>query len=400
VSELYSPELTSTGYFLTGIAEGLAKVYDVSVLCGQPSYLARGVHAPRREDLNGVEVHRCWATTLDKNRLLLRIINLITISVSIFISALFHFRDGDVVIAVTNPPLMPYLVSLACRAKRARFVLLVHDVYPEILIRLNILRPQSMLVRLLDRASGWLYNSAYCVLVLGRDMQKLVSQKLRSDRSRVVIATNWANTESIRPESRSANKVLGKLNLNESFVVQFWGNMGRPHCIEDLVDAAQLLASDPEIHFLLIGGGTKKAWAVEEKRVRRLDNLTIMDPFSREETCSVQNACDIAINTLSSGMTGIAVPSRTYNVLAAGKPLLAVCEDDSELALVVREEEIGWVVPPSRPDLIASTLREAKANRRRMQNMGERALRAAQTKYTRENVLQIYRDLVEGLRYR
>jgi glycosyltransferase involved in cell wall biosynthesis len=125
-----------------------------------------------------------------------------------------------------------------------------------------------------------------------------------------------------------------------------------------------------------------------------------MDPFSREETCSVQNACDIAINTLSSGMTGIAVPSRTYNVLAAGKPLLAVCEDDSELALVVREEEIGWVVPPSRPDLIASTLREAKANRRRMQNMGERALRAAQTKYTRENVLQIYRDLVEGLRYR
>ena len=60
ITELYSPELTSTGYFLTGIAEGLADAYDVSVLCGQPSYWARGVRAPRRELLNGVNVQRCW----------------------------------------------------------------------------------------------------------------------------------------------------------------------------------------------------------------------------------------------------------------------------------------------------------------------------------------------------
>src|ERR1700733_10228359 len=80
ISELYYPELTSTGYFLTGIAEGLAADYDISVLCGQPSYWARGVRAPSREVLNGVDAQRCWATTLDKNEPLFRIINLCTIT--------------------------------------------------------------------------------------------------------------------------------------------------------------------------------------------------------------------------------------------------------------------------------------------------------------------------------
>ena len=75
LSELYYPELTSTGYFLTGIAEGLAEGFDVSVLCGQPSYAARGVRAPVREIHQGVDVHRCWSTTLEKDRPVFKIIN-------------------------------------------------------------------------------------------------------------------------------------------------------------------------------------------------------------------------------------------------------------------------------------------------------------------------------------
>ena len=398
VSELYSPELTSTGYFLTGIAEELAEVYDVSVLCGQPSYWSRGVRAPAREILNCVDVQRCWATTLDKNKLLFKLINLITVSLSIFSSALFRLRRGDVVITVTNPPLLPYLVALACRAREARFVLLVHDVYPEILFGLGIVKPRSMPATLLDYASRLLYENAHRVLVLGRDMRDIAAHKLPSHRDRIVVATNWANTDTILPQPRSKNMLLSKLNLQEHFVVQFWGNMGRPHCIEDLVETAQLLAPYPVFHILLIGWGTKKAWVVAEKRKRGLENLTILDPFPREETCDVQNACDVAINTLSSCMTGISVPSRSYNVMAAGKPLLAVCGNDSELAAIVREEQIGWVVPPGRPDLIASTLQEARANQNCLQAMGERARKAAEMRYTRSHVLQVYRNLIEDLR--
>lgn len=398
VSELYYPELTSTGYFLTGIAEGLASAYDVSALCGQPSYWARGVRAPSHEKLNGVDVFRCRATTFDKNKLLFKIINLITISFSIFWKALFRFHRGDIVIAVTNPPLLPYLTALACRLRGANFVLLIHDVYPEIFTRLGILKPHSIPVQLLDRASRWLYNSAERIIVLGRDMRDLSAAKLSVRRNRVVIATNWGDTDAVYPQPLSENRLLSKLNLSERFVVQYCGNIGRTHGITDLLDASESLVPDPEFHFLLIGWGAMKPWAVQQKQARNLENLTILDPLPFEEFRDGLNACNIAIISFSSGMSGISVPSRMYNVLAAGKPLMAVCDNDSELAAVVREEGIGWVIAPGRPDLIVSALREAKAHPGCLRSMGERARKAAETKYTKAHVLEIYQSLIESLR--
>ncbi len=389
--------MTSTGYFVTVIAEGLAPVYDVSALCGQPSYWARGVRALGRETHNGVNVQRCWATTLDKNKLLSKIINLITISSSIFWMSLFRIRQGDIVIAVTNPPLLPYLTAIACRLKGARFALLVHDVYPEIFTRLGILKAQSVPVRLMDRASRWLYSESNRIIVIGRDMRNLIIDKLASRHDRVVIATNWGDTEAIFPQPRSESRLLDTLKLSEHFVAQFCGNIGRTHGIEDLVNAAEALASDSSFHFLLMGWGAKKRWAIDQKQARRLENLTILDPLPREELCDGLNACDIAIISFSSGMSGISVPSRMYNVLAAGRPLLAVCDFDSELAAVVREEEIGWVIPPGRPDLIVEALHEAKADPDRLRVMGERARKAAETKYTSSHIIEVYKSLLEGL---
>lgn len=398
ISELYYPELTSTGYFLTGIAEGLAPSYSVSVLCGQPSYWARGVRAPTHETLNGVDVRRCWATTFDKNKPHFKILNLITISVTIFWTALFRFRRRDIVIAVTNPPLLPYLMLLACRLKGARFVLLIHDVYPEVFIRLGILTLQSIPVRLFDRASRWLYSNADRIIVLGRDMRDLVTEKLNGHWNRVVIATNWGDTETVFPQPLSENLLLTKLNLRGRFVAQYCGNIGRTHGIEDIAEAAELLISDHGFQFLMIGWGARKHWAIQHKQAQKLENLTILDPFPQDEFCDGLNACNVAIISFSKGMAGISVPSRMYNVLAAGKPLLAVCDNDSELAAVVREEEIGWVVPPGRADLIVSTLREARANPDKLRAMSMRARRAAEKKYTRNHVLQVYEDLIESLR--
>ncbi|MFP5206558.1 MAG: glycosyltransferase family 4 protein [Acidobacteriota bacterium] len=397
VSELYHPELTSTGYFLTGIAEGLAVDYDVSVLCGQPSYLARGTTAPRSEIRNGVHVRRCPATTLDKNKLVFKIVNLITITLSIFLSALFRFRAGDIVIAVTNPPLLPYAILLACRMRGARLVLLVHDVYPELLIRLNIVIARSAPVRLLDWASRWLYNGADRIVVLGRDMRELVVQKLRGAEDRVVIAANWGDTEANYPCERAQSRLLTELNLKGCFVAQYCGNIGRTHGIGDIVEAAKLMVSDPEFHFLVIGWGARKQWIIEQKQVHSLDNLTVVDPLEQSDLCDGLNACDVSIIAFSRGMSGISVPSRMYNVLAAGKPLLAVTDDDSEMAAVVTEEEIGWVIPPGRPSLLVNALREAKADEKQLQSMGKRARQAAEAKYTRSHILKLYRDLIEGM---
>ena len=94
------------------------------------------------------------------------------------------------------------------------------------------------------------------------------------------------------------------------------------------------------------------------------------------------------------GMAGVGVPSRLYNMMAAGKPILAVTEDDAEPARVVREEQIGWVVPPGQPDKIVTAILEAQAHPERLAEMGARARRAAEARYTFDHAIQAYLALV------
>ncbi|MGC8893191.1 MAG: hypothetical protein ACP5P6_11420, partial [Candidatus Saccharicenans sp.] len=117
VSELFFPELASTGYIITEIARGLANYFDVNVICAQPTYHSRGQKSKAVEILDKVKINRCWSTTFNKDNLVGRFFNLFTICVTIFINGLFKFRKGDKVLVVTNPPALPLFIVLASKFK-------------------------------------------------------------------------------------------------------------------------------------------------------------------------------------------------------------------------------------------------------------------------------------------
>jgi glycosyltransferase involved in cell wall biosynthesis len=105
----------------------------------------------------------------------------------------------------------------------------------------------------------------------------------------------------------------------------------------------------------------------------------------------------VSIISFNKGMTGVSVPSRLYNIMAAGKPIIAVAEPESELALVVCEEEIGWVVSPGDIGGLRTAILEAKSNPNLLLQMGQRARLAAETKYTLEKVNQGYKAVVASI---
>src|SRR5687768_15669664 len=192
ISELYYPEETSTGYYLTRIAEGLAGDFDVKVLCGQPTYSARGVIAPKHEIHNGVEIFRASGTTLDKNVIPFRLLNMVTLGISVLIKALTHFRRGDRVLVVTTPPTMPFVVATAALTKGASYTLLIHDNYPEILIATRKTNRESLLVRIVSFANRWLYKYAARIIVVGRDMEQLLARKTKGLNVPIANIPNWA----------------------------------------------------------------------------------------------------------------------------------------------------------------------------------------------------------------
>jgi glycosyltransferase involved in cell wall biosynthesis len=96
-------------------------------------------------------------------------------------------------------------------------------------------------------------------------------------------------------------------------------------------------------------------------------------------------------------MAGISVPSRMYNVMAAGKPILAVTDEDSELAMVIREAQIGWVIPPGDSTALVDAINEAKSNPQNLRDMSFRARRTAEEKYALAHIIGHYKGLFREL---
>jgi colanic acid biosynthesis glycosyl transferase WcaI len=394
ITELYYPEHTSTGHFLTGIAEGLAQRFAVKVICSQPTYSARGTRAPAYEIRNAVEIRRCRSTTLNKDVLAFRLMNALTFGMSTFAAAVRRIKRGDLVLVVTTPPTLPVLMESVCRLRKARLVILVHDVYPDVLTATGTARPGSSAVRLLDWLYRRVFRRAEMVVVLGRDMLRLLSGRIAPER--MTIIPNWGDVDRITPRPRSDNPVLRRFGLTDAFVVHYLGNMGRTHDLKLLLAAAARVNGGPT-HFLFTGDGWQRDWISAEVERADLTNVSVQAGCSSDELCDYLNACDVAVISFRRGMSGVSVPSRLYNVLAAGTPVLAVCESESELACVVREHECGWVVEPGDLDGLLRALADAREDSAARRAMASRARSAATQFYNRHRIIQQYVELFEGL---
>lgn len=395
VTELYYPEETSTGYYLTRIAEGLNEDFRVKVLCGQPNYSGRGIRAPKREIHKNVEIFRAFGTTLDKNVILFRLINMLTLSFSIFWKALFNFQKGDKILVVTTPPSLPFITAFASLLRGGSYVLLIHDNYPEILIAVGKTSENSFLVKILDFFNRWLYKYAAKIIVVGRDMQKLVEKKTKGLDIPIEYIPNWAELEQVEPEPRNENKLLKELNLEEKFVFLYAGNMGYPNDLESIVRCAEKLKTDEKFHFIFLGAGVKRKWLEKEIEEKNLINITLLAPKPRNEQNNFLNACDVAIVSLVKKMRGVSMPSRTYNILAVGKPILALAEDDSEVAEVVREDKVGWIVSPNEPEKLLQTIIKIYDEREKISEMEKSSRNSALQKYSLAKAISSYKNALK-----
>ncbi|CAA6693588.1 MULTISPECIES: glycosyltransferase family 4 protein [unclassified Lentimonas] len=400
ISELYYPEETSTGYFVTGIAEGLAASGGcaVSVLCAQPTYSQKGVLAPKRESRNGVGIQRLAAPAADNKTLLGRLWNTLSLTVRFGISMVGFIKRGDVVMVVTNPPSLPLFAVWIAKLKGAVPVLLVHDVYPDVLVPTGITQEGSMLYRFVDLLQRHMLRQMQRIIVLGRDMEERIFAKLpKSDRNRFSIIPNWGDADTIHPDLRVSNRIRAGHELEDKFIIQFSGNLGRTHGLEDLVALAERLRPRQDIHFLVFGWGAGRSWLEATIKELELTNMTLLPPCEKAELGDYLTACDLFFMPFKKGMEGISVPSRLYNVMSAGNPILAIAGSASELAKVVNEESMGWVVEPGDIDSMVAVVEEAVLQPEGLATMSEHARAALEGKYTRAHVVRQFADLFDDL---
>lgn len=396
LTELYFPEQTSTGYLLTQIAEGLTQQFEVKVITGPATNFLHQTTSANYEVKDGVEIYRCRRTNFSKDSIVGRLLNIATQSATILWASLIRCKQDDAILVVTNPPLLPFFALLIKWIKGCRVVLLIHDVYPEAIVASGLSTPNSILVKFGGWLSRILYNKVDMIVTLGRDMTKLAKAKLSDNHHKIHCIPNWAENEIVEPRAKAENPLLKELGITDCFVILYAGNIGRTHGIEYLVEAAKELQAT-NVHFIVLGFGAKKKWLEESVQRYNLKNVTLLPPRPRSEQIIFLNACDVALISFIKGMAGVSVPSRLYTQMAAGKPIIGVADDWSELAQVIQEEESGWVIEPGNIQGLVHIIQFAATHPALCQKMGNKAALAAKTKYSFQLSNQLYIRLFSEL---
>lgn len=306
---------------------------------------------------------------------------------------MLHMKKGEDMLAVTNPAFLILLLPLIKFVKKNRYILLVHDVFPENVVAINKMSSKSVLYRSLKFFYDKAYARADICISIGRDMSEIICKKIKNT-STIRLITNWADDKDVFPLQKEQTEIYQELNLNSKFVFQFAGNLGHAQGLDNILSAINLLDLD-ELHFLFIGGGAKYKEIEEFERNSSMKNISLRGFVDRSMQNDFLNACDVALVTLNDGMYGLGVPSKSYNIMAAGKPILLVADKKSEIARCIEEYNIGWVVEPNCPKALKQAFEKACNEKESFESMKNNARKIAEDVFAKELILEKYYQLLK-----
>lgn len=347
ITEFHSSSQNSTGYLIEKLYQALLREKDFeTVLMTKKTEVSE----------NNPGIIYVQQKDYDKSRLTERIWHELSLNAKFFFKALRNISNHDVVVTGTNPTLLLFIVYLLKKHIGFNWVLLVHDVFPESLVASKTLKDKSLVYKAAKCVFDKIYSSPNKVITIGKDMQQLINRKANRDDAEVV--PNWIDIDDIEVHSKDDNPILKELNLNSSdkVIFNFFGNIGRVQGVDKLIQAINLMSESKSSEFIFIGNGAYVDKLRDLIKHSSKENIHYYGSVEQAKKSIGLNACDISIVTLAEGMLGLGVPSKAYYSMAANKPLFCIMDEDSEIATMVRDNEIGWSVEPKHPQDIAHAL--------------------------------------------
>jgi glycosyltransferase involved in cell wall biosynthesis len=352
ITESYDEAQNTTGYLLGKLYKFLDHQddFEVTLITKKDPDIA---YQPNAIYING--------TKTNKKSLISRAFYELIMGFKFFIKSMNKVKGEDIVFTGTTPILLLVSICLLKRLIGFKWVLLVHDVFPENLVPAKVLKKNNFFYKLLKNIFDYIYASADSIIVIGIDMKELVHEKTNSDN--IFVVPNWINENDITVQPKSENAILKELNWdNNKVTFQFFGNIGRVQGISNLFKAIALMKNHDKAQFLFLGDG-----AYLDNLKKLIDssnnkNIIYYGSVPQQEKSTGLNACDISIVTLAEGMLGLGVPSKSYYSMAANKPIFAIMDKSSETYQMVEQNNIGWAVEPYDISEVARKLDEAVAS--------------------------------------
>lgn len=394
VSEVFYPDTDiATANIATEIALKFRDDFEVHVICGPQDY-ERKNNTRQEARLPGIHIHRWKYFNYNKNHTFQRLLRVVGISLGLFLLG-FKIKKGDKAFVISNPAFITPLYAFLKWCKGFKYLMLMHDVFPENLVTGGYIKESSALYKITRKI--FIRSRIACdkIIVIGRDMKELLMKNFPSSRDEdIVIIPNWADIEAIFPLEQQHNPLAEKLGITDKVVVLFAGNHG---VLQNLKAFLQIVkhTRNNELHFVFAGGGATKKELESFVQTNRLSNVSFLPPFPRAENNHILNACHIGLVSLRDELYGVGVPSKSYNILGAGKPILFLGNIQTEIAQFVLENDLGWAFTYSdaaNASLFLNSL--SIAHLKEIQQKGAKGRKLVEEKYSKEYVLTMLNTYV------
>ncbi|MFT5285110.1 MAG: colanic acid biosynthesis glycosyl transferase WcaI [Planctomycetota bacterium] len=374
----------------------MSEGHEVSVLCSRGRYLEGRGEAPAFEIRNGVTIKRLRATSFGKGNHLGRLVDYF--SFHVLASARLAFsRWADVVVTLTTPPMIGVCGRIARTFSGAKHVNFLMDLHPDAEFECGMINRASLPGRLLEGVAGSILRKAHMNVVLGKYQSKRVSERGVAP-ERIVEIPVWSDGDEIVPVSHSDNHLRSSLGWDERFVVMYSGNAGIVHGFDEVLDAAtQLDQTHPEVLFVFVGGGPRKAEIENTVRTTKLQNVDFLPYFDRNELRYSLSAADVHFMSLLPQHVGVAVPGKLYGILAAGRPVLFVGSPECETAETIVAANAGAVFAAGQGSELAQEIIALTANATLLEKQGRNGRAYFMQHHEKGVCVEAWRNLLESI---
>lgn len=385
LNRVYPPQDGATASLLADLASALAHDgWEVTVVAG------RTPNALRSENIDGVRIERIGQMTFTRVSHWRRALGYLAFYPALFWRTL-QLPRADVVVTMTDPPLLLLLGPLLQGIKRSRLVHWVQDIYPEVAEELGVFPKNGWLARFFRLCSTWALRQQDAVIVVGHCMKKRLLQRGLPE-SVIHVVPNWAS--GISSIGHADNPFRREHRLQDRFVVMYSGNFGWAHSFDSILEAAaQLQSCHPEILFLFIGTGPRMEEIRQHVKTFRFDNVRFLPSQPAEKLAQSLGAADLHLISMQPNLCGLVVPSKIYGILAAGRPCLFLGPKEGETAQTIEQHQCGSVLEASDGATLARCLVEWMSDPERLRIASGKALLAARH-FTVADAAAVFRSIL------
>lgn len=394
--QYFYPEYVSSATLPFDTAKALVKAgFSVSALCGYPSEYNKDGDVPTKEVHEGIEIRRLKYIQLKRGNFFGRLINYFSFTTAVLIR-FSYLRKFKSIIVYSNPPVLPLIASLASKFFKTKMIFVSYDVYPEMAHITNSISEGGFISRMMQFINKRIYKYVNKVVALSNEMKDyLLNHREKLEDKQIVVIPNWYEDNSVKDVSKShLNDKFSCLDSKNNFIVSYFGNMGICQDIDTILMAIRTLKNEDEVKFMFAGHGNKVDQLRKVIKEEHLNNAIVYEFLHDQDFQDALNISDCFVVSLTEGLTGLAVPSKTYSYMMAGKPVIAIMGINSDISKDLLENKAGFAMEVGEVNKLVASIKELKDNRQLRIEMGVNINKVFKEKYTTEKCTSKYVEMM------